>query len=70
MMNADNLMCDRVIDRGIVRPSAAASGCNDVNEGIEFRYVFIGFAYSGDVDISRLRWRDWTRVAKRVSRLG
>jgi hypothetical protein len=36
-MNADSLISDRVIERGIVRPEAAASGCGEVNPGLEER---------------------------------
>lgn len=41
---ADSLISDKVIDRGIVSPAAAASGCGDVKEGFADRYVFKGFA--------------------------
>lgn len=34
MMNADSLISDNVICRGIVRPEEAARGCGDVNEGL------------------------------------
>lgn len=44
MMNADSLISDKVIDRGIVRPDAAARGLGDVKLGFESRYVFNGFA--------------------------
>lgn len=44
MMKADNLISDRVMERGIVRPEAAARGCGDVKEGFESRYVFSGLA--------------------------
>lgn len=36
-MKADSLISDRVIERGIVRPEAAASGCGEVNSGFEKR---------------------------------
>jgi hypothetical protein len=45
IMKADSLISDRVIDRGIVSPEAAASGCGDVKVGFEYRYVLSGFAY-------------------------
>jgi len=35
MMNADNLISDNVICKGIVKPDEAASGCGDVNDGFE-----------------------------------
>lgn len=35
MMKADSLISERVIDRGIVRPEAAANGCGDVKVGFE-----------------------------------
>lgn len=35
MMKADSLMSDKVIESGIVRPEAAASGCGDVKLGFE-----------------------------------
>lgn len=31
---ADNLISDRVIDRGIVKPAAAANGCGEVKLGL------------------------------------
>lgn len=34
MMNADSLMSDKVILRGMVRPDAAARGCGEANEGL------------------------------------
>lgn len=37
MMKADSLISDRVMERGIVRPEAAASGCGEVNSGLEER---------------------------------
>lgn len=37
MINADSLISDRVMERGIVRPEAAASGCGEVNSGLEER---------------------------------
>jgi hypothetical protein len=46
---ADNLISDKVIDRGIVRPAAAASGCGDVKDGLADRYVFKGFAWIIDL---------------------
>lgn len=46
MMNADSLMSDRVILRGIVRPDAAARGCGEAKEGLVDKYVFKGFACS------------------------
>ncbi len=51
-MKADNLISDKVMDRGIVRLAAAAKGCGDVKVGLADRYVFRGFAY--DCDISDL----------------
>lgn len=44
MMNADSLISDSVICSGIVNPDEAASGCGDVKDGFENRYVFKGFA--------------------------
>lgn len=44
MMKADSLMSDNVSDRGIVSPDAAANGCGEVKSGLEWRYVFRGFA--------------------------
>jgi hypothetical protein len=37
MMKAESLISERVIESGIVRPEAAASGCGDVKEGLEYR---------------------------------
>lgn len=37
MMNADSLISDSVMERGIVRPEAAASGCGEVNSGFAER---------------------------------
>jgi len=34
MMNADSLMSDSVILRGIVRPDAAARGCGEAKDGL------------------------------------
>jgi len=36
-MNADSLISDRVICKGIVNPDEAAKGCGDVKEGLEKR---------------------------------
>jgi hypothetical protein len=44
MINADSLISDKVIWRGIVKPEAAAKGCGDVKDGFENKYVFKGFA--------------------------
>lgn len=44
MMKADNLISDKVICSGIVRPDAAARGCGEVKDGFENKYVFSGFA--------------------------
>ena len=33
MMNAESLISDRVICKGIVRPEAAARGCGEAKEG-------------------------------------
>lgn len=35
IMKADNLKFDRVIERGMVSPEAAARGCGDVKVGFE-----------------------------------
>ena len=35
MMKAESLISDSVMERGIVRPDAAASGCGDVKLGLE-----------------------------------
>ena len=35
MMNADSLISDNVICKGIVKPEEAARGCGDVNDGFE-----------------------------------
>lgn len=43
-MNADSLISDRVMDRGIVNPAEAAKGCGEVNVGLAERYVFNGLA--------------------------
>lgn len=43
-MKAESLISDKVICNGIVNPEAAASGCGDVNDGFENRYVFNGLA--------------------------
>jgi len=45
MMKAESLISDRVICNGMVNPDAAASGCGDVNDGFENRYVFNGLAW-------------------------
>lgn len=45
IINADSLISDKVIERGIVRLAAAANGCGDVKLGLAERYVFKGFAY-------------------------
>ena len=37
IMNADNLMSDKVICNGIVKPEDAASGCGEVKDGFENR---------------------------------
>lgn len=37
MMNAESLMSDSVMERGIVSPEAAARGFGDVNDGFESR---------------------------------
>jgi hypothetical protein len=37
MMKADSLISDKVICNGMVNPDAAASGCGDVNNGLEKR---------------------------------
>lgn len=34
MMNAESLMSDKVILRGIVRPDAAARGCGEAKDGL------------------------------------
>ena len=34
-MNADNLISDKVMDKGIVSPEAAANGWGDVKLGLE-----------------------------------
>ena len=44
MMNADNLISDRVNDKEMVNPDAAAKGCGDVKSGFECKYAFRGFA--------------------------
>lgn len=44
MMNAESLISDRVICRGIVNPDAAANGRGDAKDGFEKRYVFKGLA--------------------------
>ncbi len=44
MMKADSLISDNVICNGIVRPDDAARGCGDVKLGLEYKYVFRGFA--------------------------
>ena len=44
MMKADSLISERVIDRGIVSPAAAARGCGEVKVGLAPRYVFSGLA--------------------------
>ena len=44
MINADNLISDKVICRGIVNPEEAANGIGEVNEGFENKYVLRGFA--------------------------
>ena len=44
MMNAESLISDRVICKGIVNPDAAANGCGDAKDGFEKRYVFRGLA--------------------------
>lgn len=45
IINADSLISERVIWRGIVRPEEAARGCGDVNEGLVDKYVFNGLAW-------------------------
>ena len=52
MMNADNLISDKVICSGIVKPDDAARGCGDVKDGFENKYVFRGFAYIVDISAS------------------
>lgn len=37
MMKAESLISDKVIERGIVKPEAAANGCGEVNDGFESR---------------------------------
>lgn len=37
MMKAESLISERVMDRGIVSPSAAAKGCGDVKLGFADR---------------------------------
>ncbi len=49
MMKADNLISDNVIWRGIVNPDDAAKGWGDVNDGLENKYVFKGFACIVDI---------------------
>lgn len=46
IIKAESLISDNEIERGIVRPEAAAKGCGDVNTGFEYKYVFRGFACS------------------------
>lgn len=44
-MKAESLISDKVIDRGIVSPEAAARGFGDVKLGFESRYVLSGLAW-------------------------
>jgi hypothetical protein len=37
MMKAESLISDSVMDKGIVKPDAAASGWGEVNSGFEYR---------------------------------
>lgn len=68
MMNADSLISDKVICRGIVNPEDAASGMGDVKEGFENRYVLRGFAYIVDI-LAFCLYNDRDNVGKLHARI-